>query len=48
MLDILASSFMTATRSGGVPMREVPSKNTSTRRRWFSTRKTRCIDPNKF
>lgn len=48
MLNIFATTFMTATRSGCVEMREVrPAKDTS-RRRWLRPRKTVCVDPAKL
>lgn len=47
MLNIYASSFMTATRTGCVSLREMPAqpKVKGTRRRWLSRRKTICIHP---
>ena len=48
MLDIYAKSFMTATRTDAVCMREAPSKNTHKRRRWFSLRREICVDPAKL
>lgn len=36
MIKIYAQSFMTATRTGGVPMRDVPpAKPAARRRRWL-------------
>jgi hypothetical protein len=48
MLNIYAQSFMTATRSGCIRMRDVPSVPHEKRHRWFARRKTRCIDPAKL
>jgi hypothetical protein len=48
MLNIYAKSMMTATRSGCVQLREVPASTPAKRRRWFSRRKTICIDPAKL
>ncbi|MHA6264604.1 hypothetical protein ACXYMO_15510 [Arenibacterium sp. CAU 1754] len=45
MLNILASSFMTATRTGQVRVHDVPPKTTARRkRRWNAP--SRWIDPN--
>jgi hypothetical protein len=48
MLNIYAQSFLTATRSPCVRLRDMPSKTPAKRTRWFSGRKTRCIDPTKL
>ena len=48
MLNIYAKTFMTATRTGCVRLREVPPAQEEKRHRWFSRRKTRCIDPAKL
>ncbi len=45
MLNIYAKTFMTATRTGCVTLREMPSSDNTKRRRWFSNRKTTCINP---
>jgi hypothetical protein len=45
MLNIYAQTFLTATRSPWVRLREMPSATGQKRSRWFSGRKTRCIDP---
>lgn len=44
MLNIYAQSMMTATRTGCVQLHEVPSNAPAKRRRWFSRRKTICLD----
>ncbi|MFC6639509.1 hypothetical protein GV827_12015 [Sulfitobacter sp. JBTF-M27] len=48
MLNIYAQSFMTATRTTGVELHEVPSKNKGARRRWFSRPKTVLVDLRKL
>ncbi len=48
MLNIYAQSMMTATRTNCVQAHEVPSKEQNTRRRWFSRRKTVCLDLTKL
>ncbi|KHA50946.1 hypothetical protein [Sulfitobacter geojensis] len=48
MLNIYAQSMLTATRSGCVRLREAASAAPAKRRRWFSRRKTICIDPAKL
>lgn len=48
MLNIYAQSFLTATRSPCVRLREMPSENTSKRRRWFGRRPTVCVDLTKL
>ncbi len=45
MLDIYARSFLTATRSDTVSLRDVPPKGQTQRRRWFARRKTFDINP---
>lgn len=45
MLDIYARSFLTATRSDTVTLRDVPPKGHQKRRRWFAGRKTFEINP---
>lgn len=45
MLNIYATTFMTATRTGCVELRELPGPDKGTRRRWFSRRKSICVDP---
>lgn len=48
MLNIYAQSFMTATRTDCIRMRDVPPVAQAKRYNWFSRRKTRCIDPAKL
>ena len=48
MLDIYAQTFMTATRSGCVQVRDAPSASPEKRLNWFARRKNRCIDLNKL
>lgn len=45
MLNIYAQSFMHATRTGKIRVQDVPPVSAPKRHRWFSRRKTRCIDP---
>jgi len=45
MINIYAQSFMHATRTGHIRVRDVPSVPDTKRYRWFARRKTRCIDP---
>jgi hypothetical protein len=45
MINIYAKTFMTATRLGEVPMQDVPSVPKTKRKRWFSRRKVRLINP---
>ena len=45
MINIYAQSFMHGTRTGQIRVRDVPSIPEIKRHRWFSRRKTRCIDP---
>ena len=45
MLNIFATTFMTATRSPCVRLHEVPAPDKAGKRRWFNRRKTVCIDP---
>ena len=44
MLGIYAQSFMTATRTGTVRVKDVPPAKPR-RARWWHRAKTRCIDP---
>lgn len=48
MLDVYARSFLTATRTDNVRLREMPPKTDGTRRRWFTRRPTIDIDPAKL
>lgn len=48
MLNVYAQTFMTATRTGCVLLRDVPSVQNGKRLNWFSRRKVRCIDPAKL
>jgi hypothetical protein len=48
MLNIYAQTFLTATRAPCVRLRDMPSQTPSKRRRWFSLRQTRCVDPAKL
>lgn len=48
MINIYAQTFMNATRSGCVRMRDFPSISSKKRLNWFSRRKSRCIDPAKL
>jgi hypothetical protein len=45
MLNIYAQSIMTATRTGCVRLHDMPNPAKPKRRRWFSRRKTICIEP---
>jgi|GEM_PF-5478321 hypothetical protein len=45
MINIYAQAFMHATRTGQIRVRDVPSIPQEKRHRWFTPRKTRCIDP---
>ena len=45
MINIYAQTFMNATRTGQVRLRDVPSVADHKRHRWFKRRKTRLIDP---
>ena len=44
MLNIYAASFLTATRTPGVTLRDVPPINAPRRRRWFAPRPKANID----
>lgn len=44
MLNIYASTFMTATRTTGVSLRELPRDIPPNRRRWFSSHRAAHID----
>jgi len=48
MLNIYARTFITATRTGCVRLRDMPVNPPAARRRWFLRPKTRCIDPAKL
>lgn len=48
MFNIYAQSLMTATRTGEIRLRDVPSVDQTKRHRWFVRRKTRMIDPTKL
>ena len=48
MLNIYAASFMTATRTPEVRLREMPPSKGVKRRRWFSRRPTLDIDMEKL
>ena len=48
MLNIYAHSFMTATRTTGIELHEVPSKNHGKRRRWFSRPRSVYVDLKKL
>lgn len=48
MLNIYAQTFLTATRSPCVRLRDMPSNTSQKRRRWFASRKTRCVDLDKI
>ncbi len=48
MINIYAQTFMNATRTDCVRLRDVPSVPREKRLNWFSRRKTRCIDPAKL
>lgn len=45
MINIYAQSFMHATRTGQILVKDVPSLPEAKRHRWFTRRKTRLIDP---
>ena len=45
MLHIYADSFMTATRTNAVELREIPAATKNGRRRWFSRPRKIWIDP---
>lgn len=46
MLDIYAQTFMTATRNRETRVFDAPTVPHEKRLKWFSRRKTRCIDLN--
>lgn len=48
MINIYAQTFMTATRTGCVRLRDVPSVPGQKRHRWFARRPARCIDLTKL
>lgn len=48
MINIYAQTFMHATRTGQIRVQDVPSVEQTKRHRWFTRRKTRCIDPKKI
>jgi hypothetical protein len=48
MINVYAQTFMTATRSGCVRVRDVHPVPHEKRLNWFSRRKTRCIDPSRM
>lgn len=48
MINIYAQSFMTATRSDCINVRETPPRNESRLRRWIKGGRTRCVDLSKL
>lgn len=48
MLDIYASTFLTATRHNNVCLHELPPSTPNGRRRWFQRRKVVCVDVSKL
>lgn len=48
MINIYAQTFMNATRTGQIRIQDVPSLPEAKRHRWFTRRKTRCINPDKL
>ncbi len=45
MLNIYAQTFMTATRTPCVRLRDLPASSPKARRRWIFGSRTRCVDP---
>ena len=45
MINIYAQTFMNATRTGCVRLKDVPSVPEQKRHRWFKRRPSRCINP---
>ena len=48
MLSIYADTFMTATRSHCVELREIPAAPKNGRRRWFRRNRKICVEPAKL
>ncbi|WP_298858422.1 hypothetical protein [uncultured Sulfitobacter sp.] len=48
MINIYAQTFMHATRTSEICVQDVPSVPEAKRHRWFTRRKTRCINPMKL
>ena len=48
MINVYAQTFMTATRTGCVPMRDYNPGPREKRLNWFARRKTHCVDPAKL
>lgn len=48
MINIYAQTFMTATRTGCVRLKDFPSAPDHKRHRWFRRTHARCIDPAKL
>ncbi|MGJ8626104.1 MAG: hypothetical protein ACSHXB_04005 [Sulfitobacter sp.] len=44
MLNVYAQTFMTATRTDCVQVRDIPSVQNGKRLHWFKRGKARCID----
>lgn len=48
MLNIYAQTFMIATRTPCVRLRDLPPAPKKARRRWILGARTRCVDPAKL